>query len=173
MYEELQEGMYENSFCMKEDYLLEEANSDNVDAMYMLAVLYFEDCQMNSAYKWFCKAAEKGQADAIYYIGNFYWHPDGWDLVEPSNEKAIEYYTKAAELGSAKAMSELGKQYLQGTVAVEKDEVKAFELFQKAAKLGESEGYYWLAMCYKYGSGVEKDFEKAFNYAIKAYNAIH
>ncbi len=28
MYEELKEGMYENSFCMKEDYLLEEANGD-------------------------------------------------------------------------------------------------------------------------------------------------
>ena len=173
MYEELIEGMQENSFCMKEDYLLEEVNNGNIDAMYLLGKLNWESDYIGEAFEWFSKAAEKGQADATYFIGNFYWHPTGWGFVEPSNEKAIEYYEKAAELGSAMAMSELGKQYLQGTVAVEKDEVKAFELFQKAAELGNSEGYYWLAMCYQYGSGVEKDFEKAFNYAIKAYNAIY
>lgn len=173
MYEELIYGMQESSFCLQEDYLLEEVNNGNVDAMYMLGKLYYDDGQMDNAYKWFVEASEKGQADATYYIGNFYWHPIGWGLVEPSNEKAVEFYEKAAELGSAKAMSELGKQYLQGTVAVEKDDEKAFELLRKAAELCDSEGYYWLAMCYQYGRGVKKDSVKAFDYAIKAYNALY
>ena len=163
MYEELKEGMYENSFCMKEDYLLEKANGGSVDAMYLLAKLYQDEGQNEDALPWFCKAAEAGNADAICYMGIF----------EHNKEESLAYYLKAIEMGSAMAMSTLGQQYLQGLFPVEKDEAKAFELFKKAAELGNSEGYYWLAMCYRYGSGVEKDFEKAFNYAIKAYNAIY
>ena len=78
---------------------------------------------------------------------------------------------KAAELGSAKAMCELGWQYRQGTVALEEDHTKAIELFQKAAELGEPEAYYWLARCYQFGIGVEKDLEKALKYAFEAYEA--
>lgn len=171
MYEELIEGMQENSFCMKEDYLLEEANNGNIDAMYLLGKLNWESDYIDEAFEWFSKAAEKGQADATYFIGNFYWHPTGWGLVEPSNEKAIEYYEKAAELGSAMAMCELGRQYRQGTVAVEKDGAKGLELLHKAAELGEPEAYYWLARCYQFGNDVEKDLEKALKYAFEAYEA--
>lgn len=172
MYEELKEGMYENSFCMKEDYLLEEANGGNIDAMYMLAVLYFEDCQMDSAYKWFSKAAEQGQPDATYYVGNFYYRPDGFDIVEPSEVKANEYYLKASELGSAKAMCELGWQYRQGTALIERNEAKAVEFFERAAELGYHEAFFWLANCYKYGNGVETNLEKSFEYLQKAYEAL-
>lgn len=172
MYEELKEGMYENSFCMKEDYLLEEANNGDINAMYLLAVLYFDDDQMSSAYKWFCKAAENGQADATYYIGNFYWHPTGYNIVEPSDEKAVEYYLKAVELGSPYAMCEMGKWYRQGTVAVEKNTEKALELFEKAAELGEPRAFKELAHCYEYGMGVEKDLQKALQYAKDAYQAL-
>ena len=169
MYEELIEGMQENSFCMKEDYLLEEANNGNVDAMYLLGKLNWESDYVEDAFNWFSKAAEQGQADATYYIGNIYHHPTGLGLVEPSDEKAITYYQKAAELGSAKAMCELGWRYRQGTVALEKDPAKAIELFQKAAELGEPEASYWLARCYQFGIGVEKDLEKALKFAFDAY----
>ena len=169
MYEELIEGMQENSFCMKEDYLLEEANNGNIDAMYLLGKLNWESDYVEEAFDWFSKAAEQGQADATYFIGNFYWHPTGLGLVEPSDEKAIAYYQKAAELGSAKAMCELGRQYRQGTVTLEKDHTKAIALFQKAAELGEPEASYWLAKCYQFGIGVEKDLEKALKFAFNAY----
>jgi TPR repeat protein len=173
MYEELKEGLYENSFCMKEDYLISEANSGNIDAMYLLGSLYYDDYQMDNAYKWFCKAAEQGQPDATYYIGNFYWHPDGWGVVESNEEKANEYYSKAAELGSAKAMCMLGWQYRQGTETIEINEAKAIELFEKAAKSGYHEAFSWLAKCYKHGNGVEKNIEKAYEYAEKAYEALN
>lgn len=173
MYEELKEGMYENSFCMKEDYLLEKANGGDIDAMYVLATLYYEDDQMFSAYEWFCKAAEQGQADATYYIGIFYWHPTGLDVVKPSNEKAIEYYLKAAELGSAKAMCELGWQYWQGTEAIEQNIEKALELFERAANLGYHKAFSWLSKCYKYGNGVNINIEKSLEYAQKAYDALN
>lgn len=167
MYEELKEGM----LGWQMGYLEEQVADDNVDAMYLLGKLCWENDYIDEAFEWFSKAAEKGQADAMYYLGNFYWHPTGWGLVEPSNEKAIKYYEKAAELGSAMAMCELGRQYQQGTVALEKDHTKAFELFQKAADLGEPEAYYWLARCYQFGNDVEKDLEKALKYAFEAYEA--
>lgn len=137
MYEELKEGVYENSFCMKEDYLLEEANSENSDAMYLLATLYYDDGQMTDAYKWFCKAVEKSQADATYYIGKFYWHPTGYGIVEPSNEKAIELLKKAEELVNHRVFIELAHCYEYG-IGVEKDFEKALKYTQKAYQaLGE------------------------------------
>ncbi len=163
MYKELEDDLFEKMFNLREEHLLEKANSGNADAMYLLAKLYYAEAQNEDAFPWFCKAAEAGNADAICYMGIF----------ENNKEKALTYYLKAIEMGSAMAMSALGQKYLQGLFPVEKDEEKAFDLFKKAAELGNSEGYYWLAMCYRDGSGVEKDFEKAFNYAIKAYNAIY
>ncbi len=163
MYEEVKEGIYENSFYMQEEYLLEQANAGYIDAMYLLAKLYWDEEQKDKALPWFRKAAEQDQADALCYMAFF----------ERDKEKALANYLKAIDLGSAKAMSELGQKYLQGQFPVEEDEAKAFELFEQAAKLGDSEGYYWLAMCYRYGTGVEEDLEKAFNYAIKAYNALY
>lgn len=173
MYEELKEDLYESCFCEKEDFLLDRAHDGDIDAMYVLATLYYEDGQSNSAYEWFYKAAEQGQADATYYLGIFYWHPTGLGVVDPNNAKAIEYYLKAAELGSAMAMCELGWQYRQGTEAVEKNEAKALELFEQAAELGYHKAFSWLAKCYKFGNGVEVNLEKSLEYAEKAYDALN
>lgn len=171
MYEELQSGIYESSFCMKEDFLIEEANTGNADAMYLLAKLYWKDDQIDKAFNWFTKASEKNQADATYCLGNFYCHPTGWGVVESSNENAFLCYAKAAELGSALAIYELGYQYLQGII-VEKDTEKAIELLNKAAELEVPEAYWWLAKCFEYGTGVEKDMKKALKFAYQAYSLL-
>ena len=172
MYEDLKYDINDECFSTKEEFLLEKAMAGDADAMYLLGVLYFEGDQEQDAYDWFLKASEKGQADATYYLGNFYSHPMGFDVVEPSDEKAVEYWLKAVDLGSTKAMCELGWQYRQGWCNIEKNEKKAIELFEKAAELGYHKAFSWLSICYKCGNGVEKNLEKALEYAQKAYDAL-
>ena len=172
MYEDLKYDINDECFFVKEDFLLGKSEEGDVDAMYFLAVLYYENDREEDAYEWFLKASEKGQADATYYLGNFYSHPTGFEIVESSDEKAVEYWSKAVELGSAKAMCELGWQYRQGWGVIEKNEEKAIELFEKAASLGYHKAFSWLSLCYQCGNGVEKNIEKAFEYAKKAYDAL-
>ena len=172
LYEDLKYELDKECFSAKEEFLLKKSRENDIDAIYLLALLYYENGNDNEAYEWFSKAAEKGQADAIYYIGKFYEHPRGFEIVEPDDNKAIEYWLKAVELGSAKAMCELGWRYRQGWGVIEKDEEKAVKLFEGAAEQEYYDAYFWLSLCHKHGNGVEQNIEKAFEYAQKAYNAL-
>ncbi|GES88055.1 kinase-like domain-containing protein [Rhizophagus clarus] len=50
---------------------------------------------------------------------------------------------------------------------------KAFELYQTAAILGNIIAQYNLGCCYKYGKGVDKDYDKAFNIFKKSAEKSH
>ena len=127
IYEDLKYDIIDRCFSTKEAFLLEEATARDVDAMYLLGILYFESDEerKQDSYNWFLRASEQGQADATYYLGNFYAYPFGFGVVKASDTKAIEYWSKAIELGSAKAMCELGWRYRQGWNSIEKNEEKA------------------------------------------------
>jgi TPR repeat protein len=87
------------------------------------------------------KAAELGNADAMFTLGTMYHFGEGV-LKDP--EEAFKWYKKAAELGNAEAMSSLGAMYYFGE-GVLKD--------PKEAK-------YWVKKAYDVGN---KDAEKAWN----------
>jgi tetratricopeptide (TPR) repeat protein len=59
-------------------------------------------------------------------------------------DKALKYFTKAAELGDAEAHAKLGQMYGDGEVA-EKDEEKAAYHWEKAAIGGHPDARYYLA----------------------------
>ena len=173
MYEDLMYELVDASFEVKEEYLLERAKDGDMDAAYLLAKLYFEsDYEPGNAFEWFLTAAESDHPDATYYLGNFYNHPSGFDVVEPSEENAISYWSKAVELGSPLGMDELGWRYMQDGWGVEKDEAKGRELLEKASDLGYHKSLSRLSNCYKNGIGVEKSVKKALEYAEKAYEAL-
>jgi TPR repeat protein len=56
------------------------------------------------AAKWYTKAAEQGDADAQYLLGEMYISGQG---VKASDEKAIQWLRKAAKQGHAKAQKRL------------------------------------------------------------------
>lgn len=95
--------------------------------------------------------------EKLYNIGELYY--DGI-CVEQNYQKAIEYYKKAAELGSVDALKELGVMYGEG-IGVEQDYKKAFEYYEQAAKRGNAVALNNLGYMYQHGEGVEQDFEKA------------
>ena len=153
----IQDELWCQIFRNSEDFLLDEAENENVDAMLLLAMYYdFSDyCDYEKAIEWYQKAADAGCADGYFHLAELYcdYYRD--------HEKSMEYYMKAVDMGSAKAMLEMGRRYYKGFL-VPKDEKKAWALFEQAAHLGHGEAWLWL-------SEHEKDLEKALQYAQEAY----
>ena len=100
---------------------------------------------------------EDADADMQFNIGNCYYFGDG---VEENLEKAVYWYSKAAEQGNAEAQCCLGNCYYLGE-GVEEDQRKAVYWYRKASEQGNAEAQCNLGNCYYLGEGVKKDDEKA------------
>ncbi len=87
----------------------------------------------------------------------------GIDSMPKDYHKAVEYFTKAAELGDFEAQYNLGVCYDYGR-GVAQDRKKAADLYQKAADKGHSIAQFNLASLYESGDGVPQDFVKAAEY---------
>lgn len=62
---------------------------------------------MTEAYYWYGKAAQVGNASAMYELGNMYMFGKG----VPRNKKAAyKWYSKAAELGEPKAIEAINSE---------------------------------------------------------------
>lgn len=59
--------------------------------------------------------------------------------VQSNQDVALDYYTKAAELGNAEAMGDLGYRYWYGENGAPEDRSKAMEWYIKAVELGDVE----------------------------------
>ncbi|EJK44193.1 hypothetical protein THAOC_37290 [Thalassiosira oceanica] len=79
------------------------------------------------------KRVDKGDADAIYFLGDKYY--DGKLGLAKNIPRAIELWTEAAELGSVNAHSELGHTYYCGDGA-EEDKPRGIHHWQLAATKG-------------------------------------
>ena len=79
---------------------------------------------------------------------------------EGNEEKALDCYMKAAEMGHTDAYYNVANAYLNGE-GVERNFDKAFEWFQKASDSGDTYAKLKLAECYKRGAGCERDYAAA------------
>ena len=79
------------------------------------------------------KRADKGDAEAMYYLGDNYFYGE-LGLIKDA-PRAIELYTKGAELGSLDAHSQLGHAYYNGN-GVEEDKPRGIHHWQQAAMKG-------------------------------------
>jgi len=134
---------------MTEDYLLslqKKAEQGDVNAQCELGYAYFSGEEgipqdYTEAAKWYGKAAEQGDTDAMLGLGNMYSHGRG---VSQDYTKAVEWFRKAAEQGDADAQFYLGLAYSLGQ-GVPKDFDKAQELVRKAASGGSKNAKDFLA----------------------------
>jgi len=78
-----------------------------------------------------------------------------------------EYFEKAADMGSAKAMKNLGAMYSAGQ-GVDADKKKGAEWYSKAAELGDADSICVLASMYRNGDGIPEDKAKAADLYRKA-----
>lgn len=80
---------------------------------------------------------------------------------------AMDYYLKAAELGSNHAQLWIGNFYNR-SLGVEENQTEAAKWYQKAAAQGNVDALVNLALLYKYGTGVEKNIDKAIELDLQA-----
>ena len=100
--------------------------------------------------------ADKGKAWAQCCLGYRF-------SVEKNMEKAIYYYTLAADQGSTNAQYNLGFIYKDGK-GVPVDYEKALHYYKLAAEGGALSAYNNIGVMYKEGLGVPQSYEKAFEY---------
>ncbi len=156
--------------------LANRALAGNAEAQFELADLYMQsehDDDITLAEEWALKAAENGQVEAMYWLGEGYTvYAKELREEDPEESKAhfeLAYYwlSKANIEKHPAATLELAGYYRRGDV-VEKDEVKSVALVKQAAEWGEAQAMRDLACIYEHGIGVDANEEQADYWTKKA-----
>ena len=116
------------------------------------------------------QAAEQGDADGLYHLGNYY---GTGDVVSQDYKKSAEYYVQAADKGQLDAVFQLGVYYMFG-FGVKKDMNKAIQLFELAADNDHCKAAAWAGQIYGQGTyGIKTDYKKSFKYYMIAAKQDH
>ena len=95
---------------------------------------------------------------------DYYWGRNG---VQQDYAKARDYYERAAAMGSASALRNLGYLYQKG-YGVPQDHAKARDYYEQAAAMGNAAALNDLGYLYQNGYGVPQDYAKARDYFERA-----
>lgn len=114
------------------------------------------------------RAAELGNSWSQLLMGEIYSGMN--NLVEPDDEKALYWYTLAAENGERIALCYMGDCYYGITPNrfVVPDKTKGLAYFRKAAEKGEPYAQYRLGYIYSEGDGTAVDKRKGYYWTKKA-----
>ncbi len=110
---------------------------------------------------WYEKSAAQGHIIACHNLGVIFQFGSDDERAFINYEKAIEYYTKAAETDFPPSQCNLGFMYLVG-LGVEMDAAKAVSLFIPAAEQNIPQALFHLGWCLDNGLGIEENLERAF-----------
>lgn len=108
--------------------------------------------------------AELGSGGAQSDAGYYHYFGEG---IEQSYEKAVEWFSKAAENGNASGQNNYGVCYQYG-YGVEQSYEKAVEWFSKAAAQDNYKALRNLGYCCYHGLGTKKDVKRAGQLYMKA-----
>ena len=115
--------------------------------------------------------AQTGDVEAQYNVAMYYGFT--YTYSKGSDEKAFEWFAKAAHQNHRDAQFRLAEAYRFGR-GVEKSEEGTFEWYTKAADLNHPDAQCNLGYYYQEGDGpAEKDLDKAFELFTKAANQNH
>ncbi len=114
------------------------------------------------AMEWFKKAAEGGEPDVWFYIGEAYENEKG---VPKDLNYAVKCYEKGLAVSDNKVgcANRLGAMYYDGN-PMPKDYAKAFQLLSYAESEGSDWGVCYLGKCCFRGWGTQQDYAKARTY---------
>ncbi|MCK5664603.1 MAG: sel1 repeat family protein, partial [Thiotrichaceae bacterium] len=120
--------------------------------------MFYEQGNYDEALKIFRSAADQGDAEAQFLLGNMYTDDRG---INQDYKQAIQWYRKAAEQGLPHAQVSVGWYYMAGLGNLIVDYKKAAYWNELGAKNGNPEGFNNLGWLYEHGLGVKQDFSKA------------
>ncbi len=145
----------------QQEILKGKAEGGDTGAQFEMGCMYMngtwgskQDC--GEAYKWWHKAAEGGNEDAMISLGEGYYH--GWGMPK-DYEEAAKWYEKGAISRNKKAQFYLGEMYCKGE-SVPKYYGEAAILLSNAADYVEY-AQWLLGILYYKGDGLPKDYVEA------------
>ena len=157
--------MDDSNLIEKEKLCLEYAKNGVAEAYtYLGDIYYFDKEDLSKAMEYYskCNNGYSTYMQGVIYE-NIYYEKQNLDLSKQLLFKAAD------EFNIPDALYEVGYNYLNGNNGFDKDIKKAIIYLNKAKDKKYSEAYFSLANCYKTGSGVEKDLNKAFDLMKEAY----
>lgn len=143
-------------------------------AQYKLGVCYSDGYGVNVDYdealRWLNKAADQGDLEALYNIGNIYRKMNIIEADSIYNDavKRAKRILDSQEYDS-ETMCVLGICLLKGK-GTPKDANKAFVYLKKAAEGGNSNAQAYLGYCYHFGEGVVADEDEAIKWYEQSSN---
>ena len=158
-------------------WIYKSAERGHIQAQSRLGLFYLNGQgvhqDMERAFFWLQQAAEKGDTEAQYRLGAIYCRSEA---TADNKNRAFFWLRKAAEKNHIEALSLLadlsnaatkmsvdgGLYFDKGSACYKKgDYEKALEFFELSAQNGHAEGQFRCGYMYYYGTGTEKDVEKA------------
>ena len=147
-----------------------DANDSREDIKLLdLAAIAEKEERYNEAFDCYVKASdvcwwEKDKAYCKRKIGEYYFGGHG---VNKNYEKAVEWFSGAAQSEDMFARNSLGMCYYNG-VGVTQDFMEAVKWYRKAARQGSAESQYYLGLCYQEGNGVKENLNEAVKWYLKS-----
>ena len=127
---------------------------------------------MNEALRWWKVSADKGDREALSAVASYYENGYG---VPKNLEEAFKWHVKAAEKGSVWSLNKVANAYYYGSFGQKENPSEAAKWYEKLAKargtgLDEimvEDAKEHLGFMYFDGEGVDKNYEKAFEWFSK------
>ncbi len=139
------------------------AEEGDASAQYNLALMYERGegvpLDYKEAVRWLSLAADQNLVPAILDLAEISLRPPTSTRTADVG-RAVQYYEKAANLGSAIAQATLGTIFTKGLLG-KVDYEQAVKWYRKSAEQGEPDGELGLGVSYALGHGVPVDFEEA------------
>ncbi|HKQ29716.1 MAG TPA: tetratricopeptide repeat protein [Burkholderiales bacterium] len=112
------------------------ANLGDLEAQHILGRMYEKGTgvsrDLEAAFKWYSRAAEKGHAASQRRVAAaYYWGLGG---VSKDDVKAFEWFKRAAEGGDKRAQKQMAEAYRRGLGGLPKDEKLAREWAERAER---------------------------------------
>jgi uncharacterized protein len=126
----------------------------------------------SEAIKWWAKAADQNNTEAMYFLGFAYKYGivsgAPWERkFEIDRKKAFKLFEQGAKLGDNNCQFELGEMYLNDST-VKKNIPMAIGFLEKAAIQNNTSALISLATLYSDNKAVPADYARSFDYLSKA-----
>lgn len=151
---EAEEDLYKDSNHANE-FFQKAASLEFVPAIYWIAIR--KDTFSIEKLK---HAACLGYAYANKRLANYYRKDEH---VQQNFKESIKFYQRAAELGDSEAQTIIGEVYSKGVIEYPVSWIDAVYWFDKSAQQGNLNAIRHLFFCYLNGTGIERNYDKAFS----------
>ncbi len=167
------EKVFKKDYTSARSLLVPLLSVDDANALHIKAVLdengWGGEKDLANAIRLYARAAEKGQVDAQFSLGELAYGRRG---VRRDVKRALEWYQLAANQGHPGAKSRIGTIYARGD-GVEKDLQLGLRYFEEAAASGDREAQFNIGVAYLNGNGRPQDYKKAGEWFTAAAQQAH